>query len=140
MNSIPCMKMRYSIEPRDRIYVKGYKFLSFAKSMSKTLSNKHSQKLFDSTNKSATDAIKTASKRAIQKTAEATGDLIGNKIAGKVTSVSKKSPTEFHSMELHSKELQNDEMEAPKRRFISPEEKQQIIDELRLVPKKDVYL
>ena len=30
-------------------------------------------------------------------------------------------------------------MEAPKRRYISPEERQQIIDELRLIPKKDVY-
>ena len=32
--------MRYSTEPRDRIYVKGYGFLSFAKSMS----NKYGQK------------------------------------------------------------------------------------------------
>ena len=39
-------------------------------------------------------------------------------------------------MELHFKELQNDEMEAPKRRYISLEERQQIIDELRLVPKR----
>ena len=39
-------------------------------------------------------------------------------------------------MELHSKELQNDEIEAPQKRYISPEERQQIIDELRLVPKK----
>ena len=31
------MKMRYSIEPRDRIYVKGYGFLSFAKNMGKIL-------------------------------------------------------------------------------------------------------
>ena len=31
--------MRYSIEPRDRIYVKGYGFLSFAKNMGKSLSN-----------------------------------------------------------------------------------------------------
>ena len=75
--------MRYSIEPRDRIYVKGYGFLSFAKNMGKSLSNKYGQKLLDSAKKSTTDAIKTASKRAIQKTAEATGDLIGNKIAGK---------------------------------------------------------
>ena len=30
---IVCIKMRYSIEPRDRIYVKGYEFLSFAKNM-----------------------------------------------------------------------------------------------------------
>ena len=31
--------MRYSIEPRERIYVKGYGFLSFAKIMDKNLSN-----------------------------------------------------------------------------------------------------
>ena len=83
--------MRYSIEPRDRIYVKGYGFLSLAEKMGKSLSNKYVQKLFDSAKKSTTDAIKTASKRAILKTAEATGDLIVNKIADKITSVSKKS-------------------------------------------------
>ena len=33
--------MRYSIEPRDVIYVKGYGFLSFAKNMGKSLSNKY---------------------------------------------------------------------------------------------------
>ena len=82
--------MRYSIEPRDRIYVKGYGFLSFAKNMGKSLSNKYGQKLLDSAKKSTADAIKTASKRAIQKTAEATGDLIGNKIADKIKNASKK--------------------------------------------------
>ena len=81
--------MRYSIEPKDIIYVKGYGFLSFAKNIGKNLSNKYGRKLLDSAKKSTTDAIKTASKRAIQKTAEATGDLIGNKIAGKITIVSK---------------------------------------------------
>ena len=54
--------MRYLIEPIDRIYVKGYRFLSFAKNMS----NKYSQ-LLDSAKKYTTDAIKT-SKRAIRKT------------------------------------------------------------------------
>ena len=83
--------MRYSFEPRDRIYVKGYGFLSFAKNLGKTLSNKFGQKLLDSAKKSTTDTIKTASKRAIQNTAEAAGDLIGNKIADKMTSVSKKT-------------------------------------------------
>ena len=82
--------MRYSIKPRDRISVKGYGFLSFAKNIGKSLSNKYGQKLFDSAKKSTTDAIKTASKRAIQKTAEATGDLIGNTIADKIPSISKK--------------------------------------------------
>ena len=82
--------MRYLVEPRDIIYVKEYGFLSFAKNMGKSLTNKYGQKLLDSANKPATDAIKTASKRAIQKTAETTGDLIGNKINDKITSVLKK--------------------------------------------------
>ena len=73
--------------------MKSYGFLSFAKNMNKSLSNKYGQKLLDSTKKSTTDAIKTTSKRAIQKTAEATGDLIGNKIADKITSISKKKST-----------------------------------------------
>ena len=77
--------MRYSIEPRDRIYVKGYEFLSSAKNTGKSFRNKYDQKLLHSAKKFTTDAIKTASKRAIQKTAEATADLIGNKIAEEKT-------------------------------------------------------
>ena len=128
--------MRYSIEPSDRIYVKGYGFLSFAENMGNSLSNKYGQKILDSAKKSTTDAIKTASKRAIQKTAEATGDLIGNKIADKITSVSKKKSTK----ELNNNDETEDvEIATPKKRYISPEERQQIIDELRLVPKKDAY-
>ena len=83
--------MRYSTEPRDRIYVKGYGFLFLTKNMGKSLSSKYGQKLLDNTRKSTIDAIKTASKKAIQKTSEATGDLIGNKIVDKITSVSKKT-------------------------------------------------
>ena len=86
------IKMRYSIEPRDRIYVERYGFLSFAKNMGKSLSNKYGQKRLDSAKKS-TDAIEAASKRAIQKTAKATGDLIDNKISDKMTIVSKKKST-----------------------------------------------
>ena len=128
--------MRYSIEPRDRVYVKGYGSLSFAKNMGKSLSNKCDQKLLDSDKKSTKDAIKTASKRAIQKTAEATGDLIGNKIADKITSVSKKkSAKELHNND-QTKEEEDVKITTHKKRYISPEERQQIIDELRLVPKK----
>ena len=47
--------------------MKGYRFLSFAKNMGKSLSNKYGQKLLNSAKKSATDAIKTASKREIRK-------------------------------------------------------------------------
>ena len=120
--------MRYSIEPTDRIYVKGYGFLSFAKNMGKSLSNKYGQKLLDSAKKSTTDAIKTASKTAIQKAAEATGDLIVNKIADKITSVSKKSSNNND---------EDVEITTYKKKCISSKERQQIINELGLVPKKD---
>ena len=113
--------MRYSVEPRDRIYVKGYGFLSFAKNMGKSLSNKYGQKLLDSAKKSTTDAIKTASKRAIQKTAEATGDFIGNEIADKITSVSKNSTKELPNYETEV----DVETATAKKRYISPEERQQ---------------
>ena len=45
------IKMRYWIEPRDRIFVKGYGFLSFAKNIGKNLSSKYSQKKFDTAKK-----------------------------------------------------------------------------------------
>ena len=129
-----------SIESRDRIYVKGYGFLPFLKNVGKILSNKYGQKLLDSAKKSTIDAIKTASKRAIHETAEATGDLIGNKIADKITSVSKKkSTTKLHSKELHNNNAEDAEITTYQKRYISPEERQQITDELRLVPTKDAY-
>ena len=117
-------KMRYSIESRDRIYLKGYRFLSFAKNMAtyatkvaKNLSNKYVEKRLDSAKRSTTDAIKTASERAIQKTADTIDDLIGNKIATKITSVWKKSSSK------HS----DDEVEVDR---VSPKD----------VPKKDTHL
>ena len=86
--------MRYSIEPRERRYVKGYGFLFFARNLgthsikiAKNLNNKYSQKLADSAKKSAMDALKISGERNIQKTAEATGDLVGNTIANKTTSI-----------------------------------------------------
>ena len=91
--------MRYSIEPKDRIYLKGYGFLSFAKNMGTHLSSKYGRKLID------------------------------DKIADKITSVSKKSSAKLRSQNNEA----NDESEAPKERYISPEKRQQIIDELRLV-------
>ena len=86
---------RYSVEPKDQIFVKGYGFLSSAKNMSKNigkylsrnLSSKYRQKVLDHAKQSATDTLETPSKRVIQKRAEATGDLIGNKITDKITSV-----------------------------------------------------
>ena len=48
--------MHYSNEPRDRRYVKGSGFLSFAKNISKNISSKYSKKLVDRAKNSATDA------------------------------------------------------------------------------------
>ena len=90
------------------------------------MSNNYGQELADTAKKSATDAIKTASKRSIQKTAEATGNFFGNKIADKITSTSKKSRNE----EIQSNEVNN---KIPKERYISPKERQKIIDELRII-------
>ena len=94
--------MGYSIEPRERRYVKGYVFLPFARNIgthaakaTKNMINKYSQKLVDTAKKSTTDTIRTAPKRAIQKTAEATKDLIGNKITDKITA--KPSPKDVIS-------------------------------------------
>ena len=105
--------------------------------MGKSLSNKYGQKFLDSAKKSTTDAIKTASKRAIQKTAEATGDLIGNKTADKITSVSKKSNNNNDNNDNNYNE--DEEITTNKKRYISPEERQQINNELRLIPKKHEY-
>ena len=123
------------------MHVKGYGFLSSAKNMGTHLRNKYGQNLLDSAKKYTTDAIKTASKRAIQKTAEATGDLTGNKIADKITSVSKKSDAniELKYIELKEGVATLKDVNVPKKRYISPEERQQVIDELRLVPKKDAH-
>ena len=87
------------------------------------------KKLVDTAKTSATDAIKTPSKRGMQKTAEATGDLVGNKIVDKITSVSKKSTKKLPTID------EDAELTTHKKRYISPEERQKIIDEFRLIPK-----
>ena len=69
--------MRYSIEPRERRYVKGYGFMSFARNFN----DKYSKSLMDLSKTFA----KTAGKKILKETAKATGDLIGNKIADKIT-------------------------------------------------------
>ena len=107
---------------------------NIGKNISKNLSGKYSpgmlamrQKFLYHAKQSVTDAFKTGSKRAIQKTAEATGDLIANKIANRITKVSKNS--QQNTLETVANE--NDK-EIPKERYISPEKRQEIINELRL--------
>ena len=102
--------MRYSTEPRLRKYVKGYVFLSFAK----TFANKYGKKLMDTATKTGMGAAKTASKTVVQKPA----DLIENKIADEITSIGKPKEKE------KTKEIEEI--------YIPPEKRQQIIDDLRL--------
>ena len=64
--------------------------------------------------------------------------MIGNKIADKITSVSKKkSAKELHNND-ETKEEEDVEITTHKKRYISPEERQQITYELKLVAKKYV--
>ena len=117
--------IRYSVQPRGRIFVRGNGFLSFArnigKNVSKNISSKYSQKFPDHAKQS--DPFKTDTKRVIQKTAKAIGNLIGNKTADKITRVGKPSP---------QNNLETIEKEIPRERYISPEQRQNIIANLRL--------
>ena len=58
--------------------------------------------------------------------------MIGNKIADKITSVSKKPAKEVHNNDQTKEE--DVEIATHKKKYISPEERKQIIEELRLVP------
>ena len=109
---------------------------TFAENLVKNLSNKYGQNLHHSAEKPTTDPIKIAQKRAIQKTAEATGDLIGNKSTDKITSVSKQSTKKLYNNDETEEDV---ERVTHKKRYISPEERRQIIDELRLIPRKGAY-
>ena len=83
--------MRYSIEPRESRFVKGYGFMSFARNFS----DKYSKSLMDKGIDVSKTFAKTARKKILKETAKATGDLIGNKIADKITAKpSKKSHDE----------------------------------------------
>ena len=55
--------------------------------------------------------------------------MAGNKIADKITSVCKKSTKKLPTID------EDPELTTHKKRYRSPEERQQIIDELRLIPK-----
>ena len=69
--------------------------------------------------------LKLLQKKAIQKTAEATDDLI-NKIANKITKASRNSPQ-------NTLEAVKSEVEIRKERYISPEKREKIIYDLRLI-------
>ena len=128
--------MRYLIQPWDRMFVKSYGFLFYAKHMdktigktiSKTFSGRYSQNFLDFSKQSAADALKISSKREIQKIEKITSDLISHKIAIKITRISKTS------QQNSSKTVTNKhDNEITKERYISPDEWKTIIDDLRLI-------
>ena len=88
--------MRYSIEPRERRYVKRYGFMPFARNFS----DKYSKSLMNVSKLFA----KTAGKKILKETAKATGDLYGNKIADKITA----KPSKNHMMKLIMKYQKKD--------------------------------
>ena len=87
-------------------------------SFARNFSDKYSKSLMDKGIDVSKKFAKTAGKKVLKETAKATGDLIGNKIADKITA------------KPHNKdEVING---IPKERYISPKERQKIIDELKL--------
>ena len=100
---------------------------NIGKNISRHLSGKHIRGILCLRNflimilKSATDLFKTASKWSFQKTTETTGDLTGNKIDNKITKIPK------YLQENSSKIVTNGHD-----KYISPEERQEIIDKLWL--------
>ena len=68
--------------------------------------------------------LKVLQKEQFKKTAEATGDLIGNKIADKITRVSKTLPQNNSG---------TNEEQILRERHLSPEQRQEIVDHLRLI-------
>ena len=85
------------------------------------------QELLDHAKISATNSFNTASKITTQKTAEPTCDSIGNKSASKIINAIK------NSQENNSETVINEhDQEISKARYILPEERQNIIDELKL--------
>ena len=83
--------------------------------------SKYGKKIIDTTKKQGSEFAETAGKKIVQRSAEATGDLIGNKIADKITLLGKSK----------SKGIENETNEEEEI-IIPPENRQQIINELRL--------
>ena len=72
--------------------------------------------------------LKLLQKEQFKKKAEAAGDFIGNNISDKMTKVSKS----LQQNNLETLTNKHDE-EIRKERYIPPEERQEVIDDLRLI-------
>ena len=127
--------MIYSIEPRNRILVKGYGFLSFAKSIGKNVTCKYRQRLLHIAEKSAvtkvaTDTLKTTWKGAFQKTV-CNKILVRIKIADKISNTSSQNGPETNSIKSLNTGIQTEDA-IRSGIYISPEKRQEIVDGLRL--------
>ena len=127
--------MIYSIEPRNRVLVKGYGFLSFAKSIGKNLTGKYRQRLLHIAEKSAvtkvaTDTLKTTWNRAFQKTV-CNKILVRIKIADKISNTSSQNGPETNSIKSLNTAIQTEDA-IRSGIYISPEKRQEIVDGLRL--------
>ena len=88
-------------------------------SFARIFSDKYSKCLMDKGIDVSKKFAKTEGKKILKETAKATGDLIGNKIADKITSASKKSHDEVNN-------------QIPTERYISPKDRQNFFNELKL--------
>ena len=89
--------------------------------LQKKFGDKYDKNSMDTVKKQGNNFVKIAGKKIVQKSAETTGDLIGNKIADKITSLGKSKNKEKGNETNEVEEI-----------YISPEKRQQIIDDLRL--------
>ena len=93
VNLTHIIKMRSSIEPKYRNYVKGYGFVSFSRKFG--IWKKISWCCNKNWNRCCKNCLK---ERVVQKTAKGTWDLIGNKIADKTKKmINKESRRNLHS-------------------------------------------
>ena len=100
----------------------GKKLMNTAIKTGTNFNSKYGKKLTDTAIKAGKDFASIAGKKIVHKSAEATGDLIGNNIADKITA--KPSINPHNEDEVINGIL--------KERYISPKERQKIIDELKI--------
>ena len=97
---------------------------NISKNISKNVSSKFSQKRIDHAKHFTINEVKATSKRAIQKTAVATNDSIANKIVDEITRISKTS---------QKNNPEANEEDVLRERYTSSDQRQKIIDDLRLI-------
>ena len=105
-----------------------YGFLSFAKDMSKNIGKNISKRLSGEYSQKLLIMLNNLLQMHLNLLQKVTGDLTENKIAGKVTKIPKTS------QQNNSETITNEHhKEIPKERYLSPDERQKVVDDLRLI-------